>query len=124
MNESGHVLSSIFMSGSLCQNDILMDLMSTACKMPIVIPKYINAAVVHGAAMLGMKAASHAEGGKGEELWDVMRRTSKTGSTVYPNKDQGVSQLLEAKYKVFLQQCEQQQQWRRDIDEAIRGWGH
>jgi FGGY-family pentulose kinase len=123
MNGSGHNIRSIFMSGSLCQNDILMDIMSTACQVPIVIPKYINAAVVHGAAMLGMKAASHTGGGKGEELWDVMRRTSKAGSTVFPNKDQGVSKLLEAKYRVFLRQCEQQQQWRKDIDEAIQGWG-
>jgi FGGY-family pentulose kinase len=124
MNGSGHVISSIFMSGSLCQNDILMDLMSTACQMPIVIPKYVDAAVVHGAAMLGVKAASHVGGGKGEELWDVMQRTSKVGSAVYPNRDQGVSRLLEAKYKVFLRQCEEQQQWRKDVDEAIRGWAH
>ena len=31
MNKAGHKISSIFMSGSQCQNDILMDLMATAC---------------------------------------------------------------------------------------------
>lgn len=54
MNKSGHSILSIFMSGSQCQNDILMDLISTACDMPVLIPRYVHAAVVHGAAMLGL----------------------------------------------------------------------
>ncbi|KAF2673557.1 FGGY-family carbohydrate kinase-like protein [Microthyrium microscopicum] len=122
MNDSGHVIQSIFMSGSLCQNDILMDLMSTACDMPVLIPKYIHAAVVHGAAMLGAKAASHADGGKGEPLWDIMVRMSKPGDAVYPNKDAAMKKLLEAKYRVFLEQCDQQQKWRKDIDQAVADW--
>ena len=122
MNESGHVLNSIFMSGSLCQNDILMDLISAACEMPVLIPKYVNAAVVHGAAMLAVKAASTRDGGKGEDLWSIMDRMSKLGRTVYPTNDEGVRKLLKAKYKVFLEQCDSQQKWRKEIDEAVKGW--
>lgn len=122
MNESGHVIQSIFMSGSLCQNEVLMELMSTACEMPVVIPKYIHAAVVHGAAMLGAKAASHANGGTGEDLWSIMSRMSKVGSTVYPSNDIGLKKLLDAKYKIFLEQCESQQKWRKDIDQSIGSW--
>jgi FGGY-family pentulose kinase len=122
MNTSGHRIQSIFMSGSLCQNDILMDVMSTACGMPVVIPKYIHAAVVHGAAMLGAKAASAANGGPGEDLWSIMKRMSKVGSTVYPSKDERFNTLLDAKYKTFLEQCETQQKWRKDIDGAVQGW--
>jgi FGGY-family pentulose kinase len=122
MNESGHVIQSIFMSGSLCQNDILMDLTSTACNMPVVIPKYIHAAVVHGAAMLGAKAASTADGGPGEDLWSIMKRMSKVGKTVYPSKDGNLKKLLNAKYSVFLEQCHTQQEWRKQIAIATEGW--
>jgi FGGY-family pentulose kinase len=122
MNGSGHVIGSIFMSGSLCQNDILMDLISTACDMPVLIPKYVHAAVVHGAAMLGVKAASAVDGGNGEDLWSIMDRMSKAGRTVYPTKDEGLKKLLAAKYRVFLEQCESQQKWRRAVDDALKSW--
>lgn len=122
MNESGHSISSIFMSGSQCQNDILMSLIASACGVPVLVPRYVHAAVVHGAAMLGAKAASHAGGGKGEELWDIMDRLSKPGRTVHPTKDNGELKLLDAKYRVFLQQCEEQQRWRKEIDDAVSGW--
>ncbi|EME41409.1 hypothetical protein DOTSEDRAFT_73730 [Dothistroma septosporum NZE10] len=122
MNKAGHVISSIFMSGSQCQNPILMSLMATACDMPVLIPRYVHAAVVHGAAMLGAKAASTDKDGKSEPLWDIMDRMSKPGKAVYPNKDEGEKKLLQAKYKVFLEQCEQQRQYRKDIDAAVQGW--
>lgn len=123
MNESGHVISSIFMSGSQCQNDILMKLMATACDMPVVIPRYVHAAVCHGAAMLAVKAAStdHTTG-QSESLWDIMDRLSKPGRVVYPSKNKMEKKLLDAKFKVFLQQCFQQQQYRKDIDSVIGDW--
>lgn len=122
MNKSGHVISSIFMSGSQCQNDVLMSLMATACGMPVLIPKYVHAAVVHGAAMLGAKAASTDKNGVSEPLWDIMDRMSKPGKAVYPNRDEGEKKLLRAKYKVFLKQCEEQQAIRDEIDTAVDGW--
>lgn len=122
MNESGHAIRSIFMSGSLCKNAILMDLTSTACGIPVLIPKYVEAAVVHGAAMLAVKAASHTTDGEGLPLWDVMTRLSKPGQAVYPQEDEGLEQLLEAKYRVFLEQCETQQRWRKEVDKATSKW--
>ncbi|KAK5001150.1 hypothetical protein LTR66_000119 [Elasticomyces elasticus] len=122
MNSSGHVISSIFMSGSQCQNDVLMKLMATACDMPVMIPRYVHAAVVHGAAMLGAKAASTDKNGHSEPLWDIMDRMSKPGKAVYPSDDEGEKKLLKAKYKVFLEQCEGQRRFRKDVDEAIEGW--
>ena len=121
MNESGHGISSIFMSGSQCQNDILMSLISSACGMPVVVPEYVHAAVVHGAAMLGARAAS-AHGGKTEDLWSIMSRMSKPARAVHPTKDKSETKLLGAKYKIFLEQCETQQKWRKDIDAAVKGW--
>lgn len=122
MNKSGHVISSIFMSGSQCQNDILMALIATACQMPVLIPRYVHAAVVHGAAMLGAKAASTDKDGNSEPLWDIMDRLSKPGKAIYPGKDESEIKLLEAKYKVFLEQMEQQRKYRSEIDEVVAGW--
>ncbi|KAF2500252.1 Pentulose kinase [Lophium mytilinum] len=122
MNKSGHVISSIFMSGSQCQNSILMDLIAAACDMPVLIPRYVHAAVVHGAAMLGAKAASTNKEGKSEPLWNIMDRYSKAGKMVKPTTDEKLKKLLHAKYKVFLEQCESQQRYRKDVDEAVAGW--
>lgn len=47
---------------------------------------------------------------------------SKPGKAVYPNKDDGEKALLKAKYKVFLRQCQEQRQYRKEIDDAITGW--
>ena len=122
MNKSGHSISSIFMSGSQCQNDILMRLMASACDMPVLIPQYVHAAVAHGAAMLGAKAASADENGKTEDLWDIMDRMSKPGKAVYPTDDQHEKELLKVKYKVFLEQCEKQREYRREVDDVIGKW--
>jgi ribulose kinase len=122
MNEAGHSISSIFMSGSQCQNEILMKLIASTCEMPVLIPRYVNAAVVHGAAMLGAKAASADEDGKTGDLWAIMNRMSKTGRQVMPTTDKTEKRLLEIKYKVFLAQCQNQQDYRREVDEAVRGW--
>lgn len=129
MNRAGHEISSIFMSGSQCQNEVLMSLMATVCRMPVLIPRYVHAAVVHGAAMLGAKAASaaadrdkdKAAAGAGETLWSIMDRMSKPGHLVKPNDNTGELALLEAKYAIFLDMCERQQEYRRRVDAATEG---
>jgi FGGY-family pentulose kinase len=142
MNKSGHSISSIFMSGSQCQNPLLMALVANACGMPVLIPRYVHAAVVHGAAMLGAKAASEAAAaarsanaayahttgagaaaGKGEDLWTIMDRMSKPGKAVHPTRDEMELDLLRVKYKVFLEQCHKQREYRAEVDKAMQGWG-
>jgi len=122
MNKAGHSISSIFMSGSQCQNDILMRLMASACDIPVLIPQYVNAAVAHGAAMLGAKAASADKDGKTEPLWDIMDRMSKPGKAVHPTEDPHEKQLLQVKYKVFLEQCHSQRKYRSEVDEVVGKW--
>lgn len=119
MNTAGHQISSIFMSGSQCQNEVLMSLISTACDMPVLIPRYVHAAVCHGAAMLGAKAASADASGKTEDLWSIMDRMSKPGKTVKPTKTKGVKDLLDVKYKVFLEQCDRQREFRKMVDDVV-----
>ena len=91
--------------------------------MPVLIPQYVHAAVVHGAAMLGAKAASADKDGKTEPLWDIMDRMSKPGRAVLPTKDPHEKELLSVKYKVFLEQCHKQQEYRKDVDHVIGKWG-
>ncbi|KAL2753701.1 hypothetical protein ACRALDRAFT_1057959 [Sodiomyces alcalophilus JCM 7366] len=122
MNKAGHSITSIFMSGSQCQNPVLMGLMATVCEMPVLIPRYINAAVVHGAAMLGAKAGSADAEGKTEDLWSIMDRMSKPGRVVRPRTDSGELKLLKAKYAVFLEQMRTQQEYRKLVDEALESW--
>ena len=122
MNQSGHSITSIFMSGSQCQNDILVKLIASACNMPVLIPRYIHAAVCHGAAMLGAKAASADAEGKTEDLWDIMDRMSKPGKKIMPTVDANEKALLDVKYKVFLDQCHKQQEYRALVDDAVGAW--
>ena len=122
MNKAGHQIRSIFMSGSQCQNDILMKLMAVACDMPVLIPQYVHAAVVHGAAMLGAKAASADKNGKTTPLWEIMDKMSKPGRVVAPSEDPHEKELLGVKYKVFLEQCHSQREYRRNVDDVVERW--
>ncbi|KAL2890933.1 fggy-family pentulose kinase [Ceratocystis lukuohia] len=98
MNKSGHQIHSIFMSGSQCLNPKLMSLLATVCGVPVAIPEYANSAVVHGAAMLGAKAASANEKGETESLWSIMKRMSRPARMVEPDDDEGQKLLLDAKW--------------------------
>lgn len=60
MENSGHDIHAIFMSGGQCRNGLLMRLLADCTGLPIVIPRYIDASVVFGAAMLGATAAEDA----------------------------------------------------------------
>ncbi|KAL2784632.1 FGGY family of carbohydrate kinase [Aspergillus keveii] len=123
MNASGHTIRSIFMSGSQCQNEILVNLIASACRMPVVIPHYVTAAVCHGAAILGARAAGLAAGGEGGEtrvdLWEVMEKMSKSGKVFYPTKRQNELALLAAKYQVFLDQASKQREYRALVDRSL-----
>ena len=122
MNDAGHEIASIFMSGSQCQNDVLVRLIASASEMPVLIPQYVHAAVCHGAAMLGAKAASADAHGKTASLWDVMDRMSKHGQKVSPTDDPHEQALLKAKYDVFLDQCSRQQEYRARVEKAVASW--
>ena len=122
MNKAGHQIRSIFMSGTQCRNPILMKLIASACDMPVVVPQYVHAAVVHGAAMLGAKAASADPQGRTEPLWAIMDRMSKPGTAVHPTTDAREKQLLAVKYQMFLEQCRSQQEYRKNVDDVIEKW--
>ncbi|CAZ80097.1 unnamed protein product [Tuber melanosporum] len=122
LNSRGHEITSIFMSGGQCKNDILMHLIADATGYPVVIPRYIDAAVVLGAAMLGAKAASVDSEGNTESLWAIMDRMSKPGRTIYPTENANERKLLGAKYEVFLHMSKAQQTYRDMVNAAIGDW--
>jgi hypothetical protein len=51
-----------------------------------------------------------------------MDKMSKPGRKVVPTTDKTEKALLEAKYKVFLEQCFKQKEYRNLVDEAIGAW--
>jgi FGGY-family pentulose kinase len=122
MNKAGHAINGIYMSGSQCQNKILMGLIATVCGLPVIIPRYVTAAVCHGAAMLGAKAASGANDRKTEDLWSIMSRMSKPGEVVMPGKDVTEKRLLDVKYEVFLEMARVQQVYRGKVDKVVKDW--
>lgn len=80
MNDKGHKIRTIFVSGGQSRNVALMQLVANVCNMPVVIPYSSSTAVVTGAAMLGRFAAERSErGGEGKELWDIMVRRGSSG---------------------------------------------
>lgn len=82
MNDKGHQIRSIFVSGGQVKNVGLMQLVANTCNMPVVIPRSSSTAVVTGAAMLGRFAEEAKERGgekNGKELWDIMVRSEGGG---------------------------------------------
>ncbi|KAH0602218.1 uncharacterized protein H6S33_000574 [Morchella sextelata] len=122
LNNSGHSITSIFMSGGQCKNKLLMHLIADATGYPVSIPRYIDAAVVLGAAMLGAKAASVDAQGNTANLWTIMDKMSKPGTIIEPTTNEKEKKLLDAKYKVFLEMAKAQQAYRKSIDEAVGDW--
>jgi ribulose kinase len=82
LNNAGHKITSIYMSGGQAKNVELMQLFANVCSMPVVLPLDSGGAVVLGAAMLGKFAAEAGSSGKegqAERLWDIMVSTRVLG---------------------------------------------
>ncbi|KAI0075433.1 Pentulose kinase [Panus rudis PR-1116 ss-1] len=124
MNEKGHAIKSIYMSGGQAKNRPLMQLFANTCKIPVILPQNSGAAVVLGAAMLGRFAHEAkprmATQEQCEELWRIMVEMTPAGSKVAPAASTKEERLLECKYKIFRESIEIQKRWRREIEEATR----
>lgn len=79
MNDSGHAITELYMSGGQAKNAKLMQLFADVCGMPVILPASTSDAVTRGAAMLGRFAAANARKSVqvdlGEALWEVMVRS-------------------------------------------------
>lgn len=68
--------------------------------------------------MLGAKAASAGQGESSKDLLRIMGEMSKPGRRVDPSSNEGEKRLLGVKYKVFLDMCGRQREYRRLVDEV------
>lgn len=91
MCDAGHDLSVIFMSGGQCRNGLLMRLLADCTGLPIVIPRYIDAAVVFGSALLGAVAS---ESFNAHHQKSDLTRRRKSSLTVHDLPDFGGKGLL------------------------------
>ena len=136
MNESGHKIDSIYMSGGQVKNRALMQLIADVCQMPLILPNTPSGAVVAGCAILGRYAYELSQSQGFEEiakqqiaertgesnkrrLWELMTEMTKPGERIEPNCSKKDSVLLSAKYKIFRESIEIQRRWRKQIDEAL-----
>ncbi|KAI8460712.1 hypothetical protein BY996DRAFT_4574324 [Phakopsora pachyrhizi] len=137
MNLKGHMITSIFMSGGLVKNEILMDLLANICNVPIQLPASHSASVVLGSAMLGKAAyvskvknqdksienqieAEQRGHSMKDHLWEIMVEMSRPGTTVKPKvEDQREKDLIEVKYKIFEECIELQRRWRESVSKAL-----
>lgn len=116
LNKEGHNIKEIYLSGGQCRNPLLTQTMATATGLPVVIPHYIDAAVVLGSAMIGAKAATDGK----KSLWNIMSTMSKPGTVVLPEPEDSInSKLLKAKYDIFLDMADRQRKYRQSIDKVV-----
>ncbi|KAI0319179.1 Pentulose kinase [Amylostereum chailletii] len=128
LNNAGHAITTLYMSGSQAQNSALMQWFADACRMPVVLPHSFSAAVVMGSAMLGRFAAEYeANGGKSMDevkhaktLWTMMEEMTPHATIVRPAASPKEQKLLEAKYKIFLETIDIQRRWRKEMEEASK----
>lgn len=115
LNNAGHNVTEIYLSGGQCRNGLLTQTMATATGMPIVMPKYIDAAVVLGSAFLGARAAA-----QNMSLWTIMKNLSGPGTVVRPKTADTIdAKLLSAKYQIFLDQADRQRKYRQEVDAVL-----
>ncbi|KAJ6516316.1 Pentulose kinase [Mycena sanguinolenta] len=131
LNEAGHQIRAIYVSGGQATNKGLMQSLADVCGVPVVLPVDYGGAVVRGAAVLGRFAAEVAgaqkvkEGGMGEReqdemLWRIMVEMTPPGTRVGPAASAKEKKLLQAKYKIFRESIQIQKRWRDEMEAAAK----
>ncbi|KAH8738383.1 hypothetical protein BGZ61DRAFT_489310 [Ilyonectria robusta] len=101
---------------------VLMDLIAISRSVIAIIPHYVDAAVLYGAAMLIRATTARVRrDGETEDPRSIMHRMSKPGRVLKPNLDTN-EKLLDVKYGVFLGQCRTQRECRRRVDKPVFRW--
>ncbi|KAI9507189.1 Pentulose kinase [Russula earlei] len=119
LNDAGHSIRALYLSGSQAQNVELMRLLANACNMPVVLPRSHAASVVLGAAMLGRFATMRDPPDAAASLWDIMQEMTPPGTVIRPSAGEREKRLLDVKYRIFLESIDIQRKWRREIDAVV-----
>jgi len=120
LNDAGHSIRALYLSGSQAQNSALMRLLANTCNMPVVLPSSHAASVVLGAAMLGRFATMRDPPDPATALWDIMQEMTPPGTVVQPAAGEREKRLLDVKYRIFLESIEIQRRWRSEIDAVAK----
>jgi ribulose kinase len=116
LNDAGHSIRALYLSGSQAQNTALMGLLANVCNMPVVIPRSHAASVVLGAAMLGRFATMRDPPDPATALWDIMQEMTPPATVLRPAAGEREKRLLDVKYRIFLESIEIKRRLRREID--------
>lgn len=121
MTDAGHKISALYVSGGQCRNNVLMNLLANATGYPVVIPRYIDSAVVFGAAILGCAASKSYNNSSNQQnqviLWDTMKDMTKSDYIITPkSKNDPDRLLLDIKYDIFLDMAQKQKDYRALVD--------
>ncbi|KAK9719757.1 hypothetical protein K7432_004584 [Basidiobolus ranarum] len=109
LNQSGHEVDTLFMSGGLCKNPIFVQLHADITGFPVVLPKYIHSAVVLGAAILGATAY----GSGYDSLWDAMTNMNKADKVIHPTQDENMLSIHQRKYEVMKLMQQHQKEYQK-----------
>ncbi|GAN02346.1 pentulose kinase [Mucor ambiguus] len=113
LNKEGYTIDTLCMSGGLCKSPLFVQILVDVTQCRIILPESIDGAVVIGAAFLGAKAS-----GLSTDLWDIMVRLGRAGSTILPDKDQQVVEMNNRRFKVFLAMLDDQKRYRSIMDDS------
>jgi len=134
MNEKGHQIKSLYMSGGQVKNAVFMQLIADTCGVEVQLPFSHSASVVAGSAILGrfaynlkeqgisissQQVAEEASFAHRDHLWNLMTEMTKPGTLVFPSKDEKRKALLNAKYTVFKEAIVAQRRWRDIVQKAL-----
>jgi FGGY-family pentulose kinase len=110
MNERGYAIDTMIACGGGTKNPVFLQQHADATGCRIVLPREPEA-VLLGAAMLGATAA-----GDHGSLVEAMGQMSAAGEVIEPNRE--LSRYFDAKFRVFLQLHDDQQQYARIMASA------
>ncbi|KAJ1931319.1 hypothetical protein EC988_009826, partial [Linderina pennispora] len=79
----------------------------------VVVPRFVDSAVVLGSAILGYTAAKPKSSDHSQDLWNAMAAMTGDGSVIRPTTDAGVLDIHERKYRVMLEMQQDQLKYRR-----------
>lgn len=127
MVSAGHTITSIYMSGGQCKNEILLMLMTNCTGLPVIIPKYIDSAVVFGSAIMGAMAdvsrqniLNESYKNEADRLWNTMVKMTPEGTTIFPFVENSTTRnLLEVRYKIFIDMLGRQKLYRTMVDTTL-----
>lgn len=115
LNKEGYCIDTLCMSGGLCKSPLFVQILVDVTQCQIIMPESIDGAVVIGAAFLGAKAS----GLVSADLWEIMVRLGRAGSTVSPRQNPEIQEINRRRYKVFFAMLEDQKKYRSIMDEPI-----